>query len=431
MAAQDIIGAGDPSGAPSGAPEPQDDAYSQMLGQSGGNPLSRFATRFLNARTGRDIEIMKQAHDDRARQADILFKIGATAAEQGLPLGEELGGAYKKLGGNKETWDALTAYGQQKQQAAQQADQQELSMLRLNPDMSDATAGPAAGAGGAAGGMPNPSTVSGVTPAPAGGPPSMGDAGPNAGLHHSDPAFDWQHYAANEPPEIKDLDYQMRVTMFRLSSAERRGLPTAGLKAQLDDLAKQHQSMFTAYLNMGKEQYTQSQENARSQNEINASNARTHFEQGEEDKRLERGHKLEATQQDIKDLNDGYTKVGDDIAKNIAGGTGTKALTDEEKAAFVAQAKQRLAALDQRANDLGVKPQGKYFLPKLQPAVAGTGLRGAFGYGTPSKEAAIMPDTGAPSRAASPPEFIVNPKTGERRRYVNGKYVPVTQTASK
>ena len=39
-AAQQIIGAGSPAGAPSGAAPSEDDAYSQMLGQSGGNILS-------------------------------------------------------------------------------------------------------------------------------------------------------------------------------------------------------------------------------------------------------------------------------------------------------------------------------------------------------------------------------------------------------
>lgn len=429
MAAQDIIGAGDPSGAPSGAPEPQDDAYSQMLGQSGGNPLSRFATRFMNARTGRDIQIMQAAHEDRARQADILFKIGATAAEQGLPLGEELGGAYKKLGGNKETWDALTAYGQQKQQAAQQADQQDMAMLGLQPE-EVGMAGPAAGAGSSAGGLP-PSTGLPQASAPAGGPPSMGDAGPNAGKHYSDSGFDWQHYAANEPPQLAQLDRQMRVTMFRLNSAARRGQPTEGLKAQLQDLAKQHQELFSQYLGLNKEQMTQDREDKRSQNEINASMERTKYEQGEEDARLKLGHKLEATQQDIKDLNTEYSKIGDDIGNKLAGGTGTKALSDEEKAQFVDQANQRLDALDQRSKDLGLAPQGHRFRTKLLPAVAGTGLlRGTFGYGTPSKAAAIAPDTGAPA-----PKF----KAGDTRvkngvtyiRNDKGEWHPQTTTASR
>ena len=353
---------------------------------------------------------MRQQHQDRQRQQDLLFQIGSTAASQGLPLGDELAGAYKKLGGSQDVWGALTGLAKQKQQAAQQADQQSMAMLGLKPE-DVGMGGPAAGAASAGGGALPPSSGPAGQGAPAGGPQDMGDAGPNAGKHWGDQAFDWQHYMANEPPQIKDIDRQMRVTMFRLDSASRRGQPTQGLKAQLDDLKGQHEELLKSYLGYGATQEKQGFE-------LDKQQRGEAFQQGQQARGFAQQDHLKQLESDLKSgspseqtatANEAYTELAsekEDIAAGLKNGTLTKAQATAKLAAVRAKA-VKLDQSEAKAKRKG-QAEGMGLLSSRVEDIPNKGLLGkggvlGTGYGSSSTTPTVTntPRTGQPPVAGA------------------------------
>jgi hypothetical protein len=359
------------------------DPYADLLGEGeSSNPLEavvNYARRYKAIRSGAMLQAAHMKFQMRAHEQDSLIKMLSDAANRGQPIGPEATKYAKSIGLDPQVVEFLGAHAQGVQQQQAQMQRQLQQAFGLTPEE---LAG--AGGGGTGGDPPGAGPAAGQGPAPT----SFANAGPNAGKHWSDPSFDWQHFTQNEPPELKQIDRQLRLAAYQLAVADMQGRPTAGLKAAVDSLKAQHHELMSGYLGLTKQASQQEfsrEQQARSQGFSQAQQGRAEgFSEAQQARQFQHQEALQSLkagspQDQVAAANEQYSELvaeKEDIAAGLNNGT----LTEAQAVAKLATVRAKVAKLDAAETKAKRAPQGpKLGLLEARVGHTPTSLHGLIG----------------------------------------------------
>jgi len=234
----------------SGAPQPQHDAYSELLGETGGNPVSRYFAHTAARNSGAALEAAHSRYQTQQTQLkglqDQIERYGGSGITSFFS--PEIEKAYKSLGGNPELYKASQ---QQAQAMAARRGQLREDHQRVFGAYQDQYGGgtPAAAGAGPAGQSP---ATAGGPPASTGGGADLIDGGgaggatpastaPTAasgpGMHWSHPSYDWSSH--KESPALTQMYGEMKE--LQRAAIDSEGLP------EHDDIVDQLKTSSTMY----------------------------------------------------------------------------------------------------------------------------------------------------------------------------------------
>jgi hypothetical protein len=213
----------------SGTRQPRD-AYSELLGESGGNPVSRYFAHTAARNSGQALDAARDRYRTQQTQLGGLQQQIDAYSASGLTSGftPEIEKAYTALGGNKQLFQASRQQALAVAGRRQQLREDHAKVFGAYQDKyGGGAAAPAAGAapGATTSAGPTASTGSDGSALVSGGdagqvtPASTGASG----LHPLHPQYDWQNHIANEPPEEAQMHSELKELQQAAIASE--GLP--------------------------------------------------------------------------------------------------------------------------------------------------------------------------------------------------------------
>lgn len=224
----------------SGAPQPPPrDSYSELLGETGGNPVSRYFAHTAARNSGAALEAAHSRYQTQQTQLKGLQDQMDRYSASGLTsfFTPELQKFHKAAGGSPALWEASIANA--KAMAARRNQLRE-DHQNVFGKYQDQYASPAAGVGPGQVGTPPPSPGDG--PAPTGGGADLiaggGDAGQaTPGTHWSHPSYDWSSH--KESPALTQMYGEMKE--LQRAAIDSEGLP------EHEDIVDQLKTSSTMY----------------------------------------------------------------------------------------------------------------------------------------------------------------------------------------